>query len=441
MSPGAALAALRAAERRDGRPDLAARRAALDALAAELRRRAEDVAAAAAADFGGRSRIETLLAEVLCVVDAARHARRHVRRWARPRRAAVPLPFLPARAVIEPVPKGVVGVIAPWNYPVQLALWPLVDALAAGNRVALKPSERTPRVAALLAELLAVAPGESLVRVVQGDAGVAAAFAAQGWDHLFYTGSAATGRQVLAAAASNLVPLTLELGGKCPAVVLPGADLAAAARAILVGKALNAGQTCVAPDTVLLIGHSAAAFAAACRAVGPLDCETAVHPANAARLAALCAGARLDPLSTAATPIVLAAAAEGSALAQEEIFGPILLVQEAAGLDAAVGWIAARGEPLAIYLFGADAAAEARIAAGTRSGAIVHGRCVDHVAFPGLGFGGVGASGFGRYHGRAGFDTFSDCRARVRHGPFALARLFDPPRGGFAESLIRRLLR
>ncbi|MBR0678800.1 aldehyde dehydrogenase family protein, partial [Roseomonas alkaliterrae] len=254
-------------------------------LAAETKRRAEDIAAAAAADFGARSRIETLLADALLVADFALHARRHLRRWARPRRVGVPYPFWPARARLEPVPKGIVGILAPWNYPFQLALAPAVDAIAAGNRIAVKPSERTPRCAALVGEVLEAALGPRIARCVTGDAAVAADFAAQPWDHLAFTGGTATGRKVAAAAAPNLVPLTLELGGKCPAIILPGAELGAAARAILVGKALNAGQTCVAPDTVLLVGHGRAAFEAACRAAGIPAPETAlVDEAAAARL-------------------------------------------------------------------------------------------------------------------------------------------------------------
>jgi acyl-CoA reductase-like NAD-dependent aldehyde dehydrogenase len=446
MSPAEALAALRDAQARDGAPDLARRRALLARLAAEVKRRAEDIAAAAAADFGARSRLETLLADALLVADCALHARARLRRWARPRRAGVPYPFLPARAWLEPVPKGVVGIMAPWNFPVQLALAPTVDAIAAGNRVAVKPSEHAPRCAALIGEILAAALGPGMARCVTGDAAVAADFAAQPWDHLVFTGGTATGRRVAAAAAGKLVPVTLELGGKCPAVVLPGAELARAAREILVGKALNAGQTCVAPDTVLLVGHDAAAFTAACRAAGIALPETAVvDDAQAARLDRLAMGAVLTPLGPDGPgrrrAIALASAPDDAALMQEEVFGPILPLRPCADLAEAIGWMAARPAPLAIYLFGASAAEEAAVAAGTRSGAIVHGRCVEHVGFPALAFGGIGASGQGRTHGEEGFRTLSNLRARVRHGRFSLARIFDPPRGSLAERVTKRLLR
>lgn len=446
MSPAAALAALRDAASRDGAPDLARRRDLLRRLAGELKHRAEAIAAAADADFGGRARIETMLADAIIVADSALHARRHLRRWARPRRAAVPIHFRPAGAWLEPVPKGVVGIMGPWNYPFQLTLAPAVDAIAAGNRIVVKPSEHAPRCAALIGTILDAALGPDMARCVTGDAVVAADFAAQPWDHLVFTGGTETGRAVARAAAESLVPVTLELGGKCPALVLPGADLAAAARAILVGKALNAGQTCVAPDTVLLVGHARTAFEAACRATGIALPETAmVSEAQAARLDQLAAGAALTPLAANGPgrhrAIALAEAPDDHPLLREEIFGPILPVRACADLATAIGWVAARPSPLAIYLFGATKAEEAAIAATTRSGAIVAGRCVEHVGFPDLAFGGVGASGHGRTHGEEGFRAVSSLRARVRHGRFSLARIFDPPRRAIAERIVEFLVR
>lgn len=446
MTPAEALAHLRAAESRDGALDLDRRRALLDHLARTLLARAEDIAAALDADYGGRSRLETLLADVLCTVDAARYSRRHLKRWAKPRRAAVPYPFWPARAWEEPVPKGIVGIMAPWNYPVQLALVPVVDAIAAGNRVAVKPSEAVPRTASVLAEVLAAALGADIAVTVQGGPEVAAAFAAQPWDHLMFTGGTETGRKVALAAARNLVPLTLELGGKCPAVVLPGADLAVAARDILAGKAVNAGQTCIAPDTVLLVGHAPEAFAAACRASGIGLPESGIATAaQAARLERLTQGVRLDRLAADGPgrqrALALAYPGPGDALLAEEIFGPVLAVQALADVPAAVGWITARPAPLVIYLFGATRGEVARFAAETRSGAIVTGRSVEYAAFPSLGFGGTGGSGYGRYHGHAGFLAFSSQRARVAHGRVSLARIFDLPRKKLAERLIQRLVR
>ncbi len=436
---------LRAAEARDGAIAIPRRRELLAQLASSVVRHREALAEALRQDTGGRSRLETLLADVLVTVEAARHARRHVRRWARPRRVSVPYAFQPARAWEEPVPKGIVGIIAPWNYPIQLALVPIVDAVAAGNRVALKPSEAVPRTATLLAALVEEALGPDIARTVLGGSEVAAEFARQRWDHLMFTGGTETGRKVAMAAAANLVPVTLELGGKCPVLVLPGADLARAAREILAGKAINAGQTCVAPDTVLLVGHSRAAFEAACRAArltlpeSPVATEAAV-----ARLEALAAGARLTPLGPDGPgrlrALSLAEAPPGSALDREEIFGPVLAVEEAGTLEEAIAWIGRHPRPLAIYLFGATRHEERHIRLKTRSGAIVAGRTVEYAAFPDLGFGGSGASGLGRTHGLRGFETFSELRAHVRHGRWSLSRLCDLPRKRFSTSVIERLV-
>jgi acyl-CoA reductase-like NAD-dependent aldehyde dehydrogenase len=445
MTPAEALGHLRAAEARDGRLDIDARRDLLERLADGLLDQAEAFAAALDADYGGRSRFDTLLADVLVVADAARYSRRKLKGWARARRAAVPYPFWPTSAFEEPVPKGIIGIIAPWNYPVQLALWPVVDAIAAGNRVAVKPSEHVPRTAALIAALLGQALGPDIAATVAGDGRVAAEFAAQPWDHLVFTGGTATGRKVAEAAARNLVPVTLELGGKCPAIVLPGADLGEAARNILAGKVVNAGQTCIAPDTVLLVGHAPAAFVAACKATGIALPEGAIaSAAQAARLDALMADASVTPLGADGPgrqrAIRLAEASPESALAREEIFGPLIVVEPMPDLAAAIGWITARTPPLAIYLFGAARADEDAVARATRSGAIVCGRAVEYAAFPALGFGGVGASGQGRYHGKAGFLAFSDMRARVRHGRWSLSRLFDLPRRPIAMKITQRLI-
>jgi acyl-CoA reductase-like NAD-dependent aldehyde dehydrogenase len=336
--------------------------------------------------------------------------------------------------------------MAPWNYPVQLVLMPLVDAIAAGNHVVVKPSEVTPRTAALLAELLAETLGPEMVQTIQGGPEVAADFAAQPWDHLVFTGGTAIGRKVAAAAAPGLVPTTLELGGKCPALVLPGADLARAAQAILAGKVFNAGQTCVAPDTVLLLGHTPEAFEAACRATGIGLPETAViNAVQLARLEALSAGAALTSLAADGPgrrrALRLATAPADHPMHEAELFGPILAVQPCAALDQALAWINARPTPLAIYLFGASRAEAAQVAAATRSGALVRERCLEYAGMAALPFGGVGASGHGRRNGEAGFLEMSILRARVSHGRFSLARLLDPPRGATARKLVRRILR
>jgi acyl-CoA reductase-like NAD-dependent aldehyde dehydrogenase len=439
-----AYAALRAEDAAKGGLPLAQRRELLRALAAKLVERRAAFVAALDADFGRRSAEETLLAEILGVATAARHARRHLRRWARPRQVGAPFPFWPSRAWLVPQPLGVVGIIAPWNYPVQLALSPLVGALAAGNRALVKASELTPQASAEIACLIEDAIGPKVARTVPGGPAAAAAVAALPLDHLLFTGSTVRGREVMRAAAGNLTPLTLELGGKCPAIVLPDVDLDAAARAIVTGKALNAGQTCVAPDPVLLVGVPVeamrAALARAYRACYPDGPGTAViSPAHRERIERLAEGATLEPLG--APGLLLAPSPpEGSKLLEEEVFGPILPLLPMADLAAALTWVRARPAPLAVYLFTKDARAEAQALAATRAGALVVGATVVQAAMETLPFGGVGASGFGRYHGRAGFDSFSNLRVHVRAARFGLWRLVEPPFGPKKRRLIERLL-
>lgn len=441
----AAFAALKAVDAREGGLPVERRRELLAALALGLAERREDFVAALDADFGGRSPEETLLAEVLAVVTAARHARQRVRRWARGRRAGVPLPFWPSRAWIVPQPLGVVGVLAPWNYPVQLALLPLVGALAAGNRVLVKPSEMAPRTAAALARLVEDTLGAEVARVVTGGPEAAAALARLPLDHLLFTGSGARGREVMRAAAENLTPLTLELGGKCPAILMPDADLARAARALVLRKGLNAGQTCVAPDTVLVVGRplaeARAALAEAHRRHFPQGLPTAVLASQRGRLKHLAAGAILEPLGEPGPGLVVAEPEPGTNLEREEVFGPVLPLLTVPDLEAALAWVRARPSPLAVYVFTRDRAVEARVLAATRAGALVVNDAVVQAAMDTLPFGGVGASGFGRYHGRAGFDTFSNLRVHLRAARWTLARLLEPPYTPGKRRLVERLIR
>ena len=432
-TPQSAYAALRAAQRQEPlEPER--RRALLRRLRTLLLDRRADLVTALDADFGGRNAIETLLAEVLAVCRALDLNRRRLRRWARPRRAGVPLPFWPARAQVVPRPKGVVGILAPWNYPAQLSLWPLADALAAGNRAAVKLPEATPRTAALLAELLRELD-PTVVRAVEGGAEVAAAFAGLPWDHLFYTGSTRVAVEVLRAAAPNLTPTTLELGGKCPVVVTADADLPQAAAAVLRGKLLNGGQTCLAPDTVLLVGLTSEAFIGACRealaGLQPLDDVTRpLRPRPQPQ-----GGVALGPLRLVPDP------PSDSPLLREEIFGLELPLLGLRDLDGALDWIAERPAPLSIYYFGRDEVAWGRLRRETRSGALVRNATVLQGAMEGVPFGGVGASGFGRYHGEAGFRTFSDLRTEVRFPRRYLARLLERPYGRRTRALLERLLR
>jgi acyl-CoA reductase-like NAD-dependent aldehyde dehydrogenase len=447
----AAYAGLRAIDRRSGGLELRQRQELLRALQHAVIDRRQRLVQAVDADFGGRAAEETLLAEVFAVANAASFARRRLRRWARKRRVPVDLPFWPSRAWVVPQPLGVVGIVSPWNYPVQLALSPLVAAIAAGNRAALKPSEITPRAAEELAALVEAALGAEVARTVPGGPEVAADFVRQLWDHLLFTGSTERGRDVLRAAAEHLTPVTLELGGKCPAVVLPDADLDQAARAIVTGKILNAGQTCVAPDTALVVSQPADAVGMAlARSYRELVPEappsTLVSDRQLQRLDRLVQHERLKSLGADGPgrrrALALAADPEpGSPLLSQELFGPVLPLVQVDGIDAAIEWINARPAPLAIYLFTHDREAERRVLASTRAGALVVNGTVVQAAIEALPFGGVGASGFGRYHGRAGFDTFSNMRTHVRVARFTLARMAEPPYTPAKRRLIEWLMR
>ncbi len=346
-------------------PDYAQRVGDLKRLRAAFARHLQDFAAAMSADFGHRSRHESLLTDGMTVLDAIDHLLAHLRAWMRPKRAAADGLFFPARTEIRYQPLGVVGIIAPWNYPVNLALIPLATAIAAGNHVMLKPSEHTPRTAELLRDLIAeVFPPDRAV-VVLGEAEVAAQFAALPLDHLFFTGSTQVGRKVMAAAAPNLTPVTLELGGKSPAIVAPDYPLATAVDRIAAGKFLNAGQTCIAPDYVLLPKAMIAPFVEEMKkyvsrrypdlATNP-DYTSIVNPAQYTRLKsyldqAHAAGAQIVELADGDAgkrilpPTVVLDAREDLALMQDEIFGPILPLVAVDSVDAAIDYVNARPAP------------------------------------------------------------------------------------------------
>lgn len=341
----------------------------------------------------------------------------------------MPEVFRPAEARVVRDPLGVVLIIAPWNYPLQLALAPLVGALAAGNTAVLKPSELAPATSAAIARLLPRYLDPEAVAVVQGAVPETTALLEQRFDHIFYTGNGAVGRIVMAAAARHLTPVTLELGGKSPVVVEPGVDLAVTARRIAQGKFLNAGQTCVAPDYVLAIGASAKALesqlADAVRELYGEDPATApeygriVNERHFDRLTALLddgrtvTGGTHDRASRYLAPTVLADVSPEAPVMQAEIFGPVLPVVAVPDLDAAIAFINERDKPLALYAFTESPQTKRRLTEETSSGALSFGLPVSHLAMPELPFGGVGESGMGRYHGEYSIETFSHTKAVV----------------------------
>lgn len=454
---------MRAASRLQAAVNRADREARLDALAALVHDRIDEFAAAIDADFGHRSAHETRLLEVFPALEAIRHARRHVGSWMKPQRKAVSFWFLPGRAKIVPQPLGVVGIIVPWNYPLFLAVSPLAAALAAGNRAMVKMSEFTPRTGALLAALAGrYFPGGE-VAVVQGDADVGAAFARLPFDHLLFTGSTAVGHRIMRAAADNLTPVTLELGGKSPVIVGPDFSLAKAAERIAVGKLLNAGQTCIAPDYVLVPAGKEEELLAALRAVvaqiypridATPDYSAIVNARHFDRLTGYLAdaaaqGARLEPLTAVGPdaarrclpPVALLGVSDAMRVMQDEIFGPLLPILPYRRFDEAIAYVNAHPRPLALYLFDNDRLRIDRILNETVAGGVTINDTLLHIAQENLPFGGVGPSGMGHYHGREGFMTFSKQKAVFIQSRLNGMGLFNPPFGPLFERLTRFLIR
>ena len=458
------FAAQRRAFAADPNPPLAARRQRLDQLLALIDDNEEAFVAAVDADFGGRAAQETRIAEIFVTRAAIRYARRHLRGWMRTRRVATALPFLPARNRLAPQPLGVVGIVSPWNYPIQLTLCPLVAALAAGDRALIKPSELTPRVSALLAELAAKYFDPDLVTVVVGDAETGKAFVALPFDHLLFTGSTAVGRQVAAAAATNLTPITLELGGKSPAIFDSSCDLAQASARVAAGKLFNAGQTCVAPDYLLVPrGQADAAAAALVAAMTRLYPKLAANPDYTAvisqrhrdRLVALVAeareaGARIVEINPAGesfaggrklAPTLVIGAPQTSRLMREEIFGPVLPIVEYERIEDAIAVVNRGDRPLALYWFGRDAGRRERMLSETIAGGVTVNDCLLHFVQEGQPCGGVGASGVGAYHGEWGFRTFSKLKPVFHQSNLSGFPLLRPPYGRITDLVLGALKR
>ena len=462
------LADQRAAAVREGTPGAAQRRADLDKLLKAVLANQVAIAEAIAADFGHRSPVETALAEVYTTVDTIRHARRHLGRWMRPRRRPVSLPFLPARAQVVYQPLGVVGIISPWNYPFYLALSPLIGVLAAGNRAMIKPSELVPRTADLIENLIADTFAEDQVAVVTGGVTLGEVMAGLPFDHLLFTGSTRVGRLVMQAAAANLTPLTLELGGKSPVIVGPGFDLERAARSIVAGKLLNAGQTCIAPDYVLTPEGTLDALVAQIklfvarmypRLGDNPDYSAIVNERHFARLNGLVEdavdqGAQVIEINPAGEDLTAGGPGPGLKLApklviepsdrmqvmQDEIFGPILPIRSYRVLDDALADVAARPRPLALYYFDSDARRIERVLGETVSGGVSINETLLHVAQEALPFGGVGPSGMGRYHGFDGFESFSHKKGVFRQSRLNGTALMHPPYGKLARTMLKTLI-
>lgn len=442
----------------DPYPSAADRVQWLDALHRLLASNQQAIIEAISADFGNRSADETRLAEIMPSLHGIHYARRRLQRWMKPSRRSVGLAFQPASAKVVYQPLGVIGIIVPWNYPLYLAIGPLIGALAAGNRVMLKMSESTSATGLLLKDLLAQVFPEDQVAVVLGEADVGIAFSRLPFDHLLFTGSTSIGRQVMRAAAENLTPVTLELGGKSPAIVSANVPLADAAERIAFGKTLNAGQTCVAPDYVLVPRARIEGFIEAYRQVirrfypqlsdNP-DYTSIINPRQQARLQdylddAQAKGARLLPLFEQSQDRrmphhLLLDVTDEMRVMQDEIFGPLLPIVPYDDLEQALAYVNARPRPLALYYFGYDKAEQQTVLERTHSGGVCLNDTLLHVAQDDLPFGGVGPSGMGHYHGHEGFLTFSKAKGVFIKQRFNASRLIYPPYGKALQKLVYRL--
>ncbi|MCU1499812.1 MAG: aldehyde dehydrogenase [Acidimicrobiales bacterium] len=429
------------------------RRRQLQGVIDLLHQNEAQLVAALVADVG-KPAFDAWLTDLVTTRDEAAHALAHLDAWMEPTRYPVAVMAQPGKAWTQPQPLGVVLVIAPWNYPVQLLLSPLVGALVAGNCVVLKPSELAPATSAAMAELIPRYLDPDAVAVVEGGVEVTTELLAEPWDHILFTGSTRVGKVVMAAAARHLTPVTLELGGKSPTIVAADADLKVAAKRVAWAKYLNAGQTCIAPDYVLVERSVAARFSAL--VVDELatlrdkaEPASIVNGDHVARLEGLLedhGGEELLPRRSDASartvdPVVVREPRPDAPLMTEEIFGPLLPVLAVESIDEAIDFVQARPRPLALYLFTSSRDIEREVLARTIAGSVCVNHLVYQCAVSSLPFGGVGASGIGGYHGKAGFDTFSHHKSVLRRPTRGDTSLLYPPYSRTVQKVLRRLVR
>ena len=458
----ALLSKQREAFARLGPPSLEARRSKLVSLKAAILAHRRDYEAAIHADFGNRSSYETAIMEIMPVTQGIDYLQKNLRRWMRPRTRHIAVQYRPATAKVIVQPLGVVGIMSPWNYPVALCLTPLATALAAGNRVMLKPSEYTPQTSALMASMLGEIFSDDEVAVITGGPDIGVAFSTLPFDHLFFTGSTEIGRVIMRAASDNLVPVTLELGGKSPVVVDKGFPIARVAKALVYGKLSNAGQTCVAPDYAFIPEDEIEAFVTAFDAEahraypqGPVDKGyTAIigqrhHDRlidliedarkKGARIVQI--GAKLDAgRPHTLPPTVIVGATSEMRVMQQEIFGPILPLIAYRELSEVISRINSGPRPLALYVFSDRAQIIDRVLSSTTSGSAVVNDTLLQFVQDDLPFGGVGASGMGAYHGEEGFKTFSHSKSVLSQARYNFASIMRAPFGSLADRILSFML-
>ncbi|MDX7923541.1 coniferyl aldehyde dehydrogenase [Aeromonas media] len=442
-------------------PSLAQRRNRLIALKGALLAHKQPLCDALALDYGQRSDYDSLVADILPCVMQINYSLKRLKGWMRPARRHPGLLLAPARVEVHYQPLGVIGIMVPWNFPVMLSLGPLIGAIAAGNRAMIKLSEFTPHTNAVLRTLLAQVFDDDEVVVIEGDAGLAAAFSTLPFDHLLFTGSTAVGRRVMAAAAPQLTPLTLELGGKSPCLIAPDMPLALAVERMIFGKSLNAGQICVAPDYVLLPRGQEQPFIEAYQAhfrrlypkgLDSPDYGSIINGAQYERLTgwlaeAKQAGAEVHPCASPArddgtrrlVPHLLTEVPGHCQLMQQEIFGPLLPLVPYDSIEEAIAYVAARPRPLALYLMSLDETLQSRLIRETHAGGMAINECLFQVAADDAPFGGIGPSGMGHYHGHEGFLTFSKAKTVLRRGRFSAGTLIHPPYRRWYQKLMMAL--
>jgi coniferyl-aldehyde dehydrogenase len=439
-------------------PSYAQRISNLDKLIQLTEANEENFIDAINADFGNRAHHETIIAEIIVSVSGAKLAKKNLKKWMRSRGVPTPPHMLPAKSKTQPQPLGVVGVISPWNYPLQLALAPATAALAAGNRVMIKPSELTPRLSEALRKAISAEFNEDECAVITGGVETGQAFTETPFDHLLFTGSTAVGIRVAQAAAKNLTPVTLELGGKSPTIIDDSANIEAAANSIAYGKMLNAGQTCIAPDYVLApegkTDQITDAIASSARILYPEidttnDYTSIISDRHFARLKAMVEEARdmgakivevgsanaLHPQRKLPLTLIVDPPKEARVM-REEIFGPILPILSSPSQDEVIAKINAGDRPLALYWYGEDNQARDRVLQNTVSGGVTINDALWHFAQEHLPFGGVGKSGIGAYHGEAGFTTFSHMKPVFYQSKFASSGSLRPPYSAKTDKIL-----
>ena len=438
-------------------PTLGERKAHLSILAEEIKTNTDRFVETLNADFGNRSTYETRLIISIGTLEIIRNTLKNLQNWMKPRRKPISILFRFARAKMVPQPIGVVGIISPWNLPLFLTIGPLIQALAAGNRVMIKVSEHTPRTGELIKEVLRNGFSEDHVAVITGDADTAAKFSSLPFDHLLYTGSTEVGKKVMRAASENLTPVTLELGGKNPAIISPGFPIKTSAERILFWKCLNGGQVCQSTDYVMVHKNDLESFVESSKSIvakhyptiaNNQDYTSIINQNNYDRLQRYISDARekgaevieINPANENFEPdkrkiplTILLKVTDDMLAMQEEIFGPLLPVLTYQNLDDAISYVNSKPRPLSLFYFDNDSSRIDKVLKRTISGGVVVNDAFWHFAQDGMPVGGVGASGMGRYHGKEGFDTFSHIKPIIYQSNLSLLGLLRPPFGKIIE--------